>query len=242
MSQNALRIFRIVRFVAALTVSASIVIVGITVAIAGEHDTAEVLSFTALRIETTLWPTFSRLIAFVGVTSSRAERDVWTALVELESAGPNGRRIPTAIDPHASWPSYERESPDEVNARVVAGWAPGNSGTPDAAAAVAQFVVQNRKTAAVNCHQLPANCICVPRAAFDRHLKESDGWSAFSHENQNVRQYITLSRVGFNARHTVAVVYSSTACGALCGGGGYFVFSRSSGQWKLIAYNEKWVS
>ena len=41
---------------------------------------------------------------------------------------------------------------------------------------------------------------------------------------------------------SLAVLYSETACGVLCGGGGYFVFKREAGGWKLIAYHEKWVS
>jgi hypothetical protein len=149
--------------------------------------------------------------------------------------------MPLGVDPVAVWPIGARESPRELRDRIVNGWAPGNAGTPDASAAVEHFLLQNQHAALVYCQDLPQRVNCIPRAEFEHHMRESDGWSAFSTENREIRAYWKISRVGFNASQSLAVVYAEASCGVLCGGGGYYVF-RGRESWQVIAYHEKWVS
>ena len=173
---------------------------------------------------------------------SKAEREVWLTLIQLYAMAPRNRPIFIGVDPVATWPTYEREPPGELRDRIVNGWARGNPGTPAAAAAVEHFLLQNERAALLSCHDLPDRVSCIPRAALERHAREFDGWSAFSQENKGVREYLKVSRVGFNVPHSLAVLYAEASCGVLCGGGGYYVFTRNRGSWHLIAYHEKWVS
>ena len=53
---------------------------------------------------------------------------------------------------------------------------------------------------------------------------------------------ITLfSRVGFNKSFDEALVYSWGYCGGDCGGGGYYLFRRENGFWKL-KQEKTWIS
>ena len=44
--------------------------------------------------------------------------------------------------------------------------------------------------------------------------------------------YITLSAVGFNNTKTLAVVYTGSSCGGLCGMWGFHVLEKVNGKWK----------
>lgn len=214
----------------------------VTIWVAGLSNTAEELSRRALSIETSLWPLVARIGALFTDGTSRAERDVWRTLIQMNATGPHNRAIAIGVDPVAMWPTDERESPRELRSRIVNGWTPGNPGTPDASAAVEHFLLQNEHAALVNCQDLPQHVACIPRAAFERHARESDGWSAFSQENKQIHEYLKVSRVGFNTSHSLALLYAEASCGLLCGGGGYYVFRRNGGSWHLVAYHQKWVS
>lgn len=53
---------------------------------------------------------------------------------------------------------------------------------------------------------------------------------------------IHFSRVGLNAEQTQALVYSSSVCGVLCGGGYIHILEFRDGAWVIIAETELWVS
>jgi hypothetical protein len=241
-SARTRRTLRLGVIVAASLVVAGALTVAVTVWVAGAGNTAEELSRRLLVVETAMWPLMARVAGPFSSGPSGAEREVWRTVIELNATGPGNRRMPAGVDPIAIWPAQEREPLRELRARIVDGWVRGPRGTPAASAAVDHFVLQNERTAFVNCHELPELVTCIPRAAFERHVREFDGWSAFAQENKDIREYMRVSRVGFNARHSLAVVYAELSCGVLCGGGGYFVFSRHEGKWHLAAYYEKWVS
>jgi hypothetical protein len=239
------KVRRILPSIGILAVSISVagaLTVAVAISLAGFQDTINELSIVATRLETASWPTLARIVGPLSRGASKSEREIWLTLIELHGLGPSNRLIAIGVDPVALWPIHEREPASEVRARVVDGWAPGNPGTPEASAAVAHFIVQNERSATINCHDLPEHVRCIARSALERHEHEIDGWSAFSQENRGVREYLTLSRVGFNAAHSVAVVYAESSCGGLCGGGGYFVLRRQNKLWLVIAYHQKWVS
>jgi hypothetical protein len=194
------------------------------------------------KIESALWPPLSRIASRLSPGAGAREREVWRWIIDGHSVRRDNRVYNIAVDPVAQWPAYERESRDDLQMRVVEGWAPGNQGTPAAAVALADFIAENGRAAFVDCGALPAHVRCVPHSEMDKHEREMDGWERFTQENGGIVGHLTLSRAGFNALHTVAVIYAGFSCGPLCGGGGYFVLKRENGGWKLVAYHQKWAS
>jgi hypothetical protein len=57
------------------------------------------------------------------------------------------------------------------------------------------------------------------------------GWEAFHRKHPKSSGILTLSRVGFNADKTQALVYKGWSCGGLCGGGGYTLLTKKKGVW-----------
>jgi hypothetical protein len=236
------RALRVAAIVAGSLVLGCALTLTFTVWVGGATSTAEELSQRFVRFETAIWPLVARVAGRFSHGTSSAEREVWLTVIQLNAMGRRNRPIPTGVDPVAIWPTYWRESAGEIRDRIVNGWARGNPGTAAASAASDHFVLQNEYAALVNCQDLPSHVTCIPRSAFERDAREFDGWSAFSQENKGIREYLRVSRVGFNARHSLAVLYAEASCGVLCGGGGYYVFARRRERWHLIAYHEKWVS
>ena len=59
------------------------------------------------------------------------------------------------------------------------------------------------------------------------------GWDDFYRKYPNSSGYITLSRVGFNADMTKAILYRETYCGVLCAYGGYVLLGKEKGKWNV---------
>ncbi|MBD0371703.1 MAG: hypothetical protein ICV60_12760 [Pyrinomonadaceae bacterium] len=69
------------------------------------------------------------------------------------------------------------------------------------------------------------------------------GWEAFHRKYPNSGGILTLSRVGFNADKTQALVYKGWSCGGLCGGGGYTLLVKKKGAWVIKGHpGPSWVS
>jgi len=52
-----------------------------------------------------------------------------------------------------------------------------------------------------------------------------------------------FSEVYFNAHHTVALVYATHWCGALCGQGFWVALALEDGQWKPLRWSATtWIS
>jgi len=71
------------------------------------------------------------------------------------------------------------------------------------------------------------------------------GWTDFSARYPNARGFLSVSAVGFDKAHQVAIVYMAHSCGLLCGGGGYEFFWHEPGQWtnvRLRANTCGWAS
>jgi hypothetical protein len=50
-----------------------------------------------------------------------------------------------------------------------------------------------------------------------------------------VRPWLNVSRVGFNADRTVAIVDAFLGCGPRCGYGGLFILKKTDGAWRIIS-------
>ncbi len=53
---------------------------------------------------------------------------------------------------------------------------------------------------------------------------------------------ISLSRVGFNAEKSQALVFTDYQCGWTCGEGNYVLLTKKEGQWKVKKKSMKWIS
>jgi hypothetical protein len=68
-------------------------------------------------------------------------------------------------------------------------------------------------------------------------------WGAFEKRFPNSYGLVSLSRVGFNAEATQAVVNVDHGCGGLCGEGTIVMLGRDpSGRWRIVDRRGTWIS
>jgi hypothetical protein len=72
--------------------------------------------------------------------------------------------------------------------------------------------------------------------------EDIDGWQEYYKAYPNSPGYISLSRVGFNADQTKALMFRSMNCGTLCASGDYLFFEKKNGQWKQVSVFNCWMS
>jgi hypothetical protein len=214
----------------------------VLVSVAGRAATEKQLFDTLLRVETRVWPLVGRIAQVVSPGISSSEREVWSYIVSEYSRGPKGAALPLAINPVAQWPTRERESPADLNHRIVDGRPPNEPGDPDAASAVQDFLLKSSRPVLLTKLKLPRASRFVEFQALANHNSERFGWEPFSGENGGVEGYLSLSRVGFNLFGTRAIVYVELFCGGLCGHGTYYVLERRSGKWQRVSDHLRWIS
>lgn len=67
-------------------------------------------------------------------------------------------------------------------------------------------------------------------------------WAEFHRRYAPAQGYNTLSRPGFDAPRTHAVVATGTVCGGRCGQGHIVLLERVQGVWRIAARQPTWVS
>lgn len=73
--------------------------------------------------------------------------------------------------------------------------------------------------------------------------KEHDGWELFYAKYPDAGGIMAFSRVGFNEKRDVALLYSMISCGWLCGTGHYHLLKREkSGKWVQVKSYMAWIS
>ena len=77
---------------------------------------------------------------------------------------------------------------------------------------------------------------------FKRSSKNYDGWRAFYGKYPASPGILKLSRVGFNADKSQALIFVAHSCGWLCGEGNYFVLVKKDGEWKIMKELVTWMS
>jgi hypothetical protein len=95
--------------------------------------------------------------------------------------------------------------------------------------------------------QLPTRLLSKQEARdFFKHQQgeKPDGWDRFYAAYPGSPGIITISRVGFNQRHDIAVVYLGCQRHWLSGNGGINVFRKKNGKWEpqLVLFGPMWVS
>jgi hypothetical protein len=61
-----------------------------------------------------------------------------------------------------------------------------------------------------------------------------DGWQDFYKRYPDSGGFIILSAVGFNKAKTLAVVYTGSSCGGLCGSWRFHLLEKTNGKWKEV--------
>lgn len=74
----------------------------------------------------------------------------------------------------------------------------------------------------------------------DRMFKTRNGWSEFHKRYGRNATVTSISRVGFNSDHTVAVFYVSSGIDRMAGSGFLYVFRRRDGKWIKDAESPVW--
>jgi hypothetical protein len=110
--------------------------------------------------------------------------------------------------------------------------------TPEAAKefkdAIADFAQVNRKRWLVQRQfQVEKPYEIVNSDTIDLLFKQS-GWNGFYARYPDSGGYILMSAVGFNHDRTLAVAYTGSACGNLCGRWGLHLLKKVNGKWKTI--------
>ncbi len=79
---------------------------------------------------------------------------------------------------------------------------------------------------------------------FDEYSKSVGSlfWTRFREDFPNFRGFVRLSRVGFNADRTLALLFCESSCGSLCAEGQLMIFRLVEGNWQLLIRRVLWVS
>ena len=68
------------------------------------------------------------------------------------------------------------------------------------------------------------------------------GWDAFYQRYPNAQGIMRLSRVGFNADMTQALVYVGNQSHYLAGAGVYYLLAKEDGTWRVVGEVMVWIS
>ena len=90
------------------------------------------------------------------------------------------------------------------------------------------------------------NATIVPSTEITQ-VFQSDGplensWAMFRARFGGAWGIITLSRVGFSADGSRALLSVSDTCGPLCGSGDYVLLEKTEGKWRIVASIRAWIS
>ena len=71
---------------------------------------------------------------------------------------------------------------------------------------------------------------------------QSGGWQEIRRRAPGSNAVVTISRPGYSRDASRALVYVVAACEGLCSEAQYVLLSRDSGQWKVVARAQDWIS
>jgi hypothetical protein len=91
------------------------------------------------------------------------------------------------------------------------------------------------------CHLAP-ECIAENAGDLALQVKNEKAWAKFFKKYPNTLGIVLVSRIGFNSDHTEAVVYTSYACGTMCGQGEFARLVKRNGAWTVEDSTVVWIS
>lgn len=105
------------------------------------------------------------------------------------------------------------------------------------------FVAKNREQHPVEPDLNPeGRLICVDDEEFRRIFRDADGWDRFRCTFPESDGTLRFSRVGLNRSITQAVLYAGQQFDWDVGSGGYWLLSKSDGEWIEAGNSETWLS
>ena len=96
-----------------------------------------------------------------------------------------------------------------------------------------------------------ASCVIEPIVGIEKLLfiskNDEDkifktGWDEFHKKYGKDAECVSLSRVGFNAGRSLALLHVSSGIGRMAGGGMLYVFERKAGQWTIKTQIVTWAT
>jgi hypothetical protein len=90
--------------------------------------------------------------------------------------------------------------------------------------------------------KLAPECVVANLADLAPYTKNERAWRGFFRKYPNAPGIIVVSRIGFNAEHTEAVVYTGRSCGTLCGQGEFAHLVKQDGTWTVTDRTVVWIS
>jgi hypothetical protein len=90
--------------------------------------------------------------------------------------------------------------------------------------------------------KLAPECVVANLADLAPYTKDAGAWRKFFKKYPNSPGIVVVSRIGFNAEHTEAVVYSGHSCGTLCGQGEFDHLMKQDGVWTVTDRTIVWIS
>ncbi|MGB3633171.1 MAG: hypothetical protein WA982_03950 [Rubrobacteraceae bacterium] len=105
------------------------------------------------------------------------------------------------------------------------------------------FVAKNREQHPVEPDLNPGGrLICVEDEEFQRIFSAADGWNRFRQTFPESDGTLRFSRVGLNRSVTQAVLYAGQQFDWDVGSGGYWLLSKSDGDWVETGRSGVWMS
>jgi hypothetical protein len=109
--------------------------------------------------------------------------------------------------------------------------------------ALEDFVAKNREQHPVEPDLNPeGRLICLDDVEFQRVFRDDDGWDRFRETFPESDGTLRFSRVGLDRSVTQAVLYAGQQFDWSIGSGGYWLLSRSGGEWREADRCGVWIS
>nr|MBA2715295.1 hypothetical protein [Rubrobacteraceae bacterium] len=89
---------------------------------------------------------------------------------------------------------------------------------------------------------LGGRLVCVGDEEFEHIFRDGDGWARFRQEFPESDGTLRFSRVGLDRDVTQAMLYAGQQFDWHVGSGGFWLFSKSNGEWSETGRVGNWIS
>lgn len=175
-------------------------------------------------------------------TLTLAEQEVVGLVLQRE--GPSATSGTTVMLDMASVSEIRHEQSHEEFAKRLRSWGFGEKERPsEIQQALEDFLAKNRTDTQI---VFPTNASAVrlvPETVVDE-IFRTNGWRAFYQQFPGSGGYAVVSRVGFDSKKTVAMVYLGVHRGSLSGRGRIYILRREHDQWTITyeSIGPEWAS
>ncbi len=105
------------------------------------------------------------------------------------------------------------------------------------------FLAKNREQYPIEPDLNPGGrLVCVGDEEFEHIFRDGDGWARFRQEFPESDGTLRFSRVGLDRDVTQAMLYAGQQFDWHVGSGGFWLFSKSNGEWSETGRVGNWIS